>query len=394
MIKPNLSNKNKFRSKIGLIIILVLLLLGSITREYNVEQNEILKGKANFQLTYRYRMQNQGPLNLSSVSLRLALLKDWAPVQKVDSIIIRTEPNLTTTDEYENSFAWYNYDSFGVGQSLDLKFDVNLTLNLLDYSTAKLDILDYDYNDPLYKLYTRYHPFSDTTDPGIQNVAQGLTSSTNPFDIAYEAYNYSSTYIQYKLLTNEKGAPWVLRNGYGDCNEYTDLFMALIKARGIPAIEHTAWLADFKEGFTTTDEGAAAHAYPMFYINGLGLLPVDPTRGNSNLFDNWLKTDEKRITMTRGPDQPYRKLIYRWIPVEGVDSPLIQSNYTISINKLDINYFSTLRKVLVILVIGIPTMFVIYNAIKGRFARNKTIEKREKLLSPTRKALELKKNNP
>ncbi|MFV2015031.1 MAG: transglutaminase family protein [Candidatus Heimdallarchaeota archaeon] len=394
MKKPKLNNKNKFVVKLGFIIIIVLLLLGGITIEYTVEQNETLKGKADFQLTYRYRMQNQGPLNLSSVSLRLALLKTWDPVQTVDSINIRTEPNQTTSDEYENSFVWYNYENFNVGQWIDLQFDVNITLNLLDYSTAKLNVLDYDVNDPLYKLYTRYHPFTDTTDPGIQKVAQELTSSNNPLEIAYEAYNFSSTYITYKLLTNEKGAPWALRNAYGDCNEYTDLFMALIKARGVPAVEHTAWLAEFKEGFTTSDEGAAAHAYPMFYINGIGLLPADPTRGNSNLFDNWLKTDEQRITLTRGPDQPYRKLVYRWIPVEGIDSPLIQSNYTITINKLDINYFSTLRKVLVILVIGIPTVFAIYNIVKGRFARNNAIDKREKLLSPTRKALESKKNNP
>ncbi|RMG40670.1 MAG: hypothetical protein D6732_03090 [Methanobacteriota archaeon] len=358
----------KLENKILVAGLAFLVIMSGFVFLYLEENDDILQGKADFQLQYSYVVKNEGSLNLTRVSIRLALLKSWEPVQEVKGIQISVPPNFTTTDEYNNSFIQYDFTDFQVNQTFKVTIKANVTLNLLDYVNANLKIFPYDENDPLYKLFMAYNPLEDTTDPAVQSVAGTFPDSDNPLDIAYLSYNFSSTYIRYKLLSQIRGASFALRNGYGDCDEYTTLFIALSRARGIPAIEHTAWLADFATGFNGTDDGAAAHAYPMFYVKGVGMLPADPTRGNTNFFDNWLKTDEKRITLTRGPDKPYRHLSYRWIPKANISDPTVFNEYRIVVNSLEISYFSKTRSAVFIVLNAIPVLFVVYSTLAGRRA--------------------------
>ncbi len=371
---------NNATVKLLAILLVVSIIFGTFVFLYTEENNEILKGEANFQLHYIYTLKNEGPLNLSFVSLRLALLKSWEPVQRVDSISYAPMANRTASDQYNNSFIYYEFDFFGVNQTLQVEVYANLTLYLLDYANAKLTIYPYDPNDRLYALFLAYDQYADTTDPAVRSIANSFPVTNNPIEDAYYAYNFSSTFIKYKLLSKVKGASFAIRNGYGDCDEYTTLFMALTRARGIPSIEHSAWLGDFVEGYNGTDNGAAAHAYPMFYVNGIGMLPADPTRGNTNFFENWLKTDEKRITLTRGPDKPYRHLTYRWIPKENISDPQIFSEYRIFIDKLNINYFSRIRTTIFVILTAMPVVFVGYSAIAGRRAYKLKQEKVKKIL--------------
>jgi len=365
------------------LAVVILSITSAFVVIYRIERQEIFRGEANYELSYRYYFKNEGPLNLTSVTLRLALLKDWDPIQDVTSITIGTTPNQTTTDEYQNEFVWYEYSNFKVNQTIDLQFNVSLTLKFVDYTTASLNILPYDVESDMYKLFTAYHPLTDTTDPNIQRVSQSLSLSENPIDRAFNMYNFTTIYIRYQLMSNIKGATYALQNGEGDCDEYNTLFIALARASGIPAVGHTAWLADFEPGFVSTDDGALAHAYPMMYVEGVGMMPLDPTRGKQNFFDNWLKTDAKRITLTRGPDHPYRLLNYKWLPVAGLADPSIDRNYTISINNMDVNYYSTLR---LVIVIGLPSsmgLFVIASVFKGIQLRKEHKKKLERMLSPS-----------
>lgn len=365
------------------LAVIILTLTSAFVVVYRIERQEVFRGEANYELSYRYYFKNEGPLNLTSVTVRLALLKDWDPVQDVTAINIVTAPNQTTTDEYLNEFVWYEYSDFKVNQTIDLQFNVDLTLKFVDYTTASLNILPYDEESDLFKLFTAYHPLTDTTNPNIQRVSQSLSTSEDPIDRAFSMYNFTSNYIQYQLMSNIKGATYALQNGRGDCDEYNTLFIALARASGIPAVGHTAWFGDFETGFISTDDGALAHAYPMIYVEGVGMMPLDPTRGNKNFFDNWLKTDAKRITLTRGLDHPYRLLNYKWLPVVDLADPSIERNYTISITNMDINYYSTLR---LVIVIGLPAstgLFVIASVFKGLQLRKEHKKKLERMLSPS-----------
>ncbi|MFW9807143.1 MAG: transglutaminase family protein [Candidatus Thorarchaeota archaeon] len=362
--------------------VLIIIIVASIGLVYQQEVQETVRGSAEFQLSYRYYLKNEGPLPLSSVTLRLAQLKDWDPIQTVSSFVIDTAPNQTTIDEYDNHYLWYEYTDFKINQTLDLWFHANLTLDFVNYATPDLTVEPYNVEDELYQLYTAYHPLADYTDPNIRHIAQLLEVPNDPIGTAYNLYNFTANYIDYRLLSTARGATYAIRNHQGDCDEYTTLFVALARSLGIPTVSHTAWLADFETGFVGTDDGAIAHAYPMFFVQGVGMLPVDPTRGKDSIFDNWLKTDQKRITMTRGPDNPYRLLQYRWFPVEGLPNPSIISNYTIMIHKMNTEYTSTLRSLIILSLTSIPAIFGLMNIVVGFRIRKENKQKLDQLLSP------------
>ncbi|MFW9768193.1 MAG: transglutaminase family protein [Candidatus Thorarchaeota archaeon] len=362
--------------------ILIIIMVASIGVVYGQEVQETKRGSAEFRLSYRYFLKNEGPLDLTSVTLRLAELKDWEPIQKVSNFVIDTAPNQTTIDEYDNHYLWYEYTDFRINQTLDLWFHANVTLDFVNYATPDLAVQPYNVEDELYQLYTAYHPLSDYTDPNIRHIAQLLEIPNDPIGTAYNLYNFTANYIDYRLLSSIRGATYALRNHEGDCDEYTTLFVALARSLGIPAVSHTAWLAEFETGFVGTDDGAIAHAYPMFFVQGVGMLPVDPTRGKDSIFDNWLKTDHKRITMTRGPDNPYRLLQYRWLPVEGLSDPSIISNYTIMIHEMNTVYTSILRSLIILSLVSIPAIFGLMNVVVGFRIRKENKQKLERLLSP------------
>jgi len=364
---------------VSIILAIIVISTGIV---YSAETQQTVRGQVDYQLSYRYYFQNEGPINLTSVTIRLALLKDWEPVQVVTDMEIATQPNQTTTDEYGNEFVWYEYNDFKVNQSVDLWFHANVTLNFVDYTTADLPVEQYDTESDLYKLMTAYHPLADSTDPSIRTVAQSLEVSGDPIRTGFNLYNFTANYLNYRLLSSIQGASYALRNGAGDCDEYTSLFIALARSLGIPAISYTAWLADFVPGFVSTDEGAIAHAYPMFYVEGVGMLPADATRGKDNLYDNWLKSDAKRITMTSGPENPYRLLRYRWVPIEGLSDPSVFNNYTISIHDMNVQYSSNMRNVILLTLVGIPVIFTIINILNGYKIKKYREKKLEKLLSP------------
>lgn len=70
------------------------------------------------------------------------------------------------------------------------------------------------------------------------------------------------------------GAVAGLKAGGGDCTEYSDLFIALCRARGIPA--------RVAEGFMFPFFNVSKHSWAEAYVKGHGWVPFDPTLGDSN----------------------------------------------------------------------------------------------------------------
>ncbi|MDH5401436.1 MAG: transglutaminase-like domain-containing protein [Candidatus Heimdallarchaeota archaeon] len=366
-----------------IIVMLLLIILISTFVVYNQEKQSFIKGQANYQLTYNYLIENKGPIPLNYLGIRLAILKSWDNLQQVNTITSNIQPNRTVIDEYDNNFAWYEMDQFAIGGVLNISFDVDLSVNILDYTGLNIENPSYDKQNEQYSLYMAYDPLADPNDLRIKSTVISLPYETESIvDKVFASYNFTSTYLRYRLIADSKGASFAITNGYGDCDEYMNLFIALNRANGIPTIGHTAWFADFQKGYSTTDQGSVAHAYPMFYVEGLGLIPADPTRGKDSLFDNWMKKDHQTITMTRGPDHPYRLLRYRWQPIEGLPSPEVVNNYTVSIKDLEIEYFSNIRRSIILINFAIPVLFIIYNVRKSKQDIAYQKQKLDKLLNP------------
>jgi len=101
-----------------------------------------------------------------------------------------------------------------------------------------------------FRPYLGKSPFIESTSPRIKNVAKKVVAGKNrAWDKVEAIYDWVREHVEYKE-GKLKGALAALKDGHGDCEELTSLFVAMCRANRIPA--RTVWV-----------EG---HCYPEFYL--------------------------------------------------------------------------------------------------------------------------------
>ncbi|MCJ7618150.1 MAG: transglutaminase-like domain-containing protein, partial [Desulfobacterales bacterium] len=100
--------------------------------------------------------------------------------------------------------------------------------NLLSNNTEKDDQLPAEY------LISEEHLEAD--DPLVEAAADNFDSSTGQLELVSSIYSFGLERMQYDGYNpSDIGAAAALAGGSGDCTEYSDLFAALCRAKGIPA---------------------------------------------------------------------------------------------------------------------------------------------------------------
>ena len=82
--------------------------------------------------------------------------------------------------------------------------------------------------------YFDKEPFIECYDEGIQRTARGFMAM-KPLGVAYEAYDYIRAALRYEPQTGLRSAREALDAGVGDCTEFAEVFVALMRARRFPA---------------------------------------------------------------------------------------------------------------------------------------------------------------
>jgi hypothetical protein len=104
--------------------------------------------------------------------------------------------------------------------------------------------------DPKLKAYTRPSPKIESGDKRIVTAAKEVAATKEKAWEKVEAiYDWVREKVEYKN-GSLKGALAALKDGHGDCEELTSLFIAMCRAVGIPA--RTVWVP--------------GHCYPEFYL--------------------------------------------------------------------------------------------------------------------------------
>ena len=125
---------------------------------------------------------------------------------------------------------------------------------------------------------TTAEPLVEADDPEIQALATRIQRSATgrPEIVTYNADEYARALVKWVHDSLEKrvsagipSARQVLRTRSGDCNEHTQLYVALARARGLPARAAT--------GLVYTGGKFYYHAWPEVYLSGW--VAVDPTFG-------------------------------------------------------------------------------------------------------------------
>lgn len=227
----------------------------------------------------------------------------WDGQQDVVIEMVSPQPSKEGADPvFGNGLYYWNLNSMPrAGESIPIKIQFTYTAYEIAAQMDPNTVQPYNKESPLYKLYTRSEPFIETNDPQIVGLADRVASGEkNPYLLAQKFYEYVVNNTRYRLVGKGLlGAKALLVNKEGECGDYASLFIALARAKGIPARSVVGYWA-----ITGIEQ---THVWAEFYIEGVGWIPVDPTIGQQSMskreyyFGNM---DNQRVILEKGFNIP------------------------------------------------------------------------------------------
>lgn len=208
-----------------------------------------------------------------------------------------------------------------------------------DFSTGKLS----DIPEELVQKYTVNQKYWETGAVEIISEAAKLADPGRPVaEMMRQIYNFVTGKLSYDYQKLESGE--LVRLGAlaalaqpdkAVCMEYTDLFIALVRAAGIPAreVDGFAYTADdTNRPLSLRLEGDVLHAWPQAYFPGTGWMMVDPTWGSTSESDYFSFFDLSHIAFV--------------VKGESSEYPLPAGSYKTNPNQKDVEVsFSTQKEV-------------------------------------------------
>lgn len=262
-------------------------------------------------LTLRYFLENT---HVTPVTQEIALPPDTS-FQRVSIDSLSPKPQEITKDADGNWLARYTLTP---GQKLSIQAGVSVALVLEPRS---------DYQKPTGQDFSEYlHPlpFWESNDESIQKLASLYKTPKDIYDFVVNSLTYD--YERVKKPTTRKGALEALKSPKNAiCMEFTDLFIAIARAAGIPAREAVGYAyttnSKLRPLSLVTD---ILHAWPEYYDTTQNIwIPVDPTWGNTTGgVDYFTKLDFNHITFAihgTSSSEPFPAGFYREQGKEGKD---------------------------------------------------------------------------
>lgn len=160
----------------------------------------------------------------------------------------------------------------------DGKAVVSLEKNLfagMEKYLSSSDLIDYN-EENIIDIYRKLNLSSLSEYQCVKSILTFLTSVVK--------YDNKLAYEISAGLSRGKKASWVLENKKGTCGEYSNLFIALMRLRGIPC--------KFITGLYYSSQQVSFHAWAEFYDDKNGWVAVDPQGGVLGITSNHIKLME------------------------------------------------------------------------------------------------------
>jgi len=223
-----------------------------------------------------YHIKNS---SLKNTSVSLPLPPETA-YQTVTIKSITPKPSNVTKDADGNTLAHFDLDTF---QS----YDVHATIQVHTHAFVKQNV---SLTTEEYQLYTRALPYWEADNQIIESLSKELKTAQDIYDFVIQLLTYDSDYLTSK--PTRMGALEALSKKENViCSEFTDLFIAISRAAGIPArrVVGYAYTTDktLKPLSLITD---LLHTWPEYYDrDSQSWISIDPTwastTGGLNYFD-------------------------------------------------------------------------------------------------------------
>lgn len=270
-------------------------------------------------LTLRYYLENPG---VTTVTEEIALPPDTA-FQQVSIDALNPKPIEIVKDNDGNWLARYTL-SPGKKLSIEAIVSVTLTLPGIDNLIAAATRLSTKLGESELSDYLKPLLYWEADDPSIKSLAANYTTPKDIYEYVVGTLTYD--YERVKTTPKRKGAVAALKTPKESiCMEFTDLFIAMARAAGIPAREVVGYAhttnAKLRPLSLVSD---VLHAWPEYYDRESEVwIPVDPTWGNTTGGVDYFDTfDFNHIVFAihgKSSSQPLPAGFYRENGKEGKD---------------------------------------------------------------------------
>lgn len=229
-----------------------------------------------YRVTSIYEVKNDGPGEATEVVVTLPVIKDWAGFasQKVLSTEI-SPPEKENIVAGDNQFVRILFPSIRAGERREIKIVQTLRVDYVQSLIPSPDLVG-GYVPPDFGYISAIHGLWESDDPDIRAKALELTKDQpNLYFKAKSIFDFVKGYLQYREQPVEHSALWAFQNRIGDCTEFTNLFIALCRAAGIPSKFVDAY--GYKSELAN-DLPAMGHAFALVYLPGAlggGWVPAD-----------------------------------------------------------------------------------------------------------------------
>lgn len=283
--------------------------------KHSLEESGISASFGKYQLiNYKlvYQLENTKPF---AIVTEIALPPDLRERQQINHKQLFPEPIRVRTDKDGNMLALYKLHA-GEKKEITLIGSARLLGKQIrpEFGGNFQDI-----PPELIKLYTKKQPYWEVDHPEIQAVKNKLyDNELNVAQNAQKIYAFVVENLTYNF--NLSDTDLVIRYGALEalkkenpvaCMEFTDLFITLARAMGIPSRELNGYAINSQDKkdlplSIKLSSGDTLHAWPEFYDPNLGWIAVDPTWGNTSKLDYFSKLDNNHFVFSiKGADSEY-----------------------------------------------------------------------------------------
>jgi len=204
-------------------------------------------------------------------------------------------------DKFNNTYDLFNA-SLNRDDTLTLSQSYNITLNEISFSDINDgDIGIYTPGDEIHTLYNVTEKYYNCSNPVLISLSNSIVNPTdNPVEKARKIFDWVISNIDYEVQNDEIGAFEAYNQGIGDCSDFSDLFITLLRIQGIPARKITGFLitnevshqpkVGNQYSFDLNFDGASltassnneilGHAWVEYFVPDIGWIACDPTWGD------------------------------------------------------------------------------------------------------------------
>ena len=238
----------------------------------SASENEV---QLSFNMDYIFNVTG----DVSNISFIATIPQDYKDRQRIINSEFSIEPEKIFSDG-PNTYAQFNIENPSPDFEISIMDEIILSQYGLD-AASNAGNKDFDIGD--LDKYKEEEKYIESSDEDIMNMARSFKSE-DVYALVQEIYNYVMDNMEWiEYVPEDIGAKAAFIDKQGDCTSYSDLFIALLRANGIPAriIEgYTADAVDLSIG----------HNWVEVYFNDIGWVPFDPTfddnNGSTSLFNN------------------------------------------------------------------------------------------------------------